>query len=134
MDRKHVRTGRKPPGGKRPGAGRPPGSKNTLPLGAVAAVKAAGLRVPGSASEAQRELANRALQRIADVLEEGVHFTAAGHVLKAATILREEICGPVKQKVEHSFADMTDEQLEARKREIIARDSTSATKPPEPGE
>lgn len=113
MPRNYVPNG-KPNGGKRPGAGRKPGSRNTLPLGAVAAVRSAGLRVPDSATEAQRQLADRALVRVADVLEEGVSSFQAGHVLKAATILREEVCGPAKQKVEHSFSDMTDEQLEAK--------------------
>lgn len=34
------------------------------------------------------------------------------------------------EKVEHSFSDLTDEQLEARKAEILAK-AVSATRPPE---
>ena len=133
MTRKHRATGKKPPGGARPGAGRPPGTKNTLPLGAVAALKAAGLRVPPAASEAEKALADRALQRIADVLEEKVWHTSAGHVLKAAQTIREEVCGPVKQRVEHSFSDMSDEQFEAEKARLQAKWAVSGTPPPTSG-
>jgi hypothetical protein len=88
-------------GGKRPGAGRPPGSKDVLPHGAVAAIKAAGLRVPKDATPAERELADRALVRIADVMEERVSSFGAFSVLTAARGLREEICGKVADKHEH---------------------------------
>ena len=85
----------------------------------MAAVKAAGLRVPDSATPAQRELADRALQRIAAVMEENVNPMAASFVLKASTVLREEVCGQMKQRVEHSFDGMTDEQLEARFKSLV---------------
>lgn len=88
-------------GGKRPGAGRPLGAKNVLPQGAVLAIKAAGLRVPQTATPAERELADRALSRIADVMEERVHSFGAFSVLTAARGLREEICGKVADKHEH---------------------------------
>lgn len=129
MGRKHRATGNKPPGGKRAGAGRPLGVKNTLALGEVAAVKAAGLRVPESATPEHRALANRALERIAAVMEEKVSYLQATPVLKASTTIREEICGPVKQRVEHSFDGLTDEQLEAKYRALVG-DGTTATKPP----
>lgn len=96
-------------GGKRDGSGRRPGSKNALALGEVAAVKAAGLRVPESATPAERTLADRALQRIASVMEETVSGFASTAVLKAATHIREEVCGAIKQKLEvsadRSFAE-----------------------------
>lgn len=97
--RKHVATGN-PKGGKRPGAGRPQGSKNTLPLGAVKAIKVAGLRVPESATPQERQLADRALERIVDVMEERVFaFGGQAHaVLTAARGIREEICGKVADK------------------------------------
>lgn len=114
MARKYHSNGN-PNGGKRDGAGRKAGTKNALALGEVAATKAAGLRVPESATPAQRALADRALQRIAAVMEERVGGFASTAVLKAATHIREEICGAVKQKIEHSgFDTLTDEQLEAR--------------------
>lgn len=100
--RPHRATGRKPPGGARPGAGRPEGSTNALPMGAIQAIKALNLRVPESTPEPLKALANRALERVADVLEEEVDFRQANAVLKAATMLREEICGPVAQQVKHS--------------------------------
>ncbi|WP_199741925.1 hypothetical protein [Corallococcus sp. CA047B] len=63
------------------------------------------LRVPASAEPAAKALADRAFQRVVDVLEERVGFQQAGHVLKAATIIREEVCGPLAQKLEHSGPD-----------------------------
>lgn len=89
-------------GGKRPGAGRPRGSKNILPAGAVAAIKACGLRVPKDATPAERELADRALQRVADVMEEQVSSFQSFAVLTAARTIREEVCGPVVKKVDVS--------------------------------
>jgi hypothetical protein len=120
LARKYVPNG-KPNGGKRQGAGRPAGSKNTLELGEVRAIKAAGLRIPEHATEEQRNLADRAQQRIIDVMEEGVHYLSATSVLKAATHLREEICGAVKQKVEHSLNNLTDEELAAQYRAALAK-------------
>lgn len=129
--RKHVANG-KPQGGARSGAGRKPGTKNALPKGAVKAIKAAGLRVPYGASAAQRDLADRAQQRIIDVME-GKVGRHSQPVLNAARVLREEICGPVKQKIEHSFDGMTDEQIAERYAEITG--STSVAAPPkEPAE
>jgi hypothetical protein len=81
------------------------GSTNTLPLGEVRAVKAAGLRVPENATPEQRELADRTQQRIIDVMEERVHFQMATPVLKAATTLREEVCGKVADKHELTGKD-----------------------------
>jgi hypothetical protein len=97
LDRKKGKHGglRNPPGG------RPAGSTNALPLGSVKAIKAAGLRVPEAAKPEARELADEALSLIVDVMRGGVHFTEAPTRLKAATRLREEICGPLDQKHIH---------------------------------
>lgn len=122
LDRKHRATGKKPPGGKRAGAGRKPGP-NALGYGEVAAVKAAGLRVPESASEAERALADRCQERLIDVMEGKVFHKLAPSVLGAARHLREEICGPMKQRVEHSFDGLTDEQLEAKYRALMAKEA-----------
>jgi len=92
-----------------------------LELGEVSALKAAGLRVPDNATEAQRALADWCQQRIIDVVAGNVFHKLAPSVLGGAKSLREEICGPVKQKVEHSFSDMTDEQLEAKYRALVAK-------------
>jgi hypothetical protein len=92
-------------GGKRPGAGRPAGSKNALGYGEVKALKAAGLRVPEKAPEAHRELADEALGAMIDVMRGDVSYLQAPAVLKAATAIRAEICGPVPTKLEHTGAD-----------------------------
>lgn len=103
--RKHRATGKKPPGGARPGAGRPKGSRNALPYGAVQAVAALNLRIPEGTPPAAKELADKAFARVVDVLEEVVDFRQAGAVLKAASMIREEICGPIAQKHEVAGKD-----------------------------
>lgn len=120
MPRNYKPNGR-PNGGRREGSGRPAGSKNTLGLGEVRALKALGLRVPEGASEEQRTYALHTESRIIDVMSGDVSPALAMAVLKAATALREEQLGPVKQRVEHSFDGLTDEQLEAKYRAVLAR-------------
>lgn len=112
-NRKHRGTGN-PRGGKRTGAGRKKGTFNALPLGAVQAIQAMGYRVPEGAQEHLRQVADRAWERIQDVMEGRVDFKAMQPVLKAACVLREEVCGSLTQKHEHSFSGMTDAQLQAR--------------------
>lgn len=113
--RPHRATGKKPPGGARPGAGRPEGTINALPYGSVQALKGLRLRVPEGAAPEAAELADRAFARVVDVLEERVHFQQAGHVLKAATMVREEICGPMAQKHEVGGVDGGALVVEVRK-------------------
>lgn len=91
-----------PRGGHRPGAGRPKGARNALPQGSVKAIKAIGLRVPEDATAEARATANRAFERIVDVMEEGVSPLMANSVLTAARHLREEICGAVPKRQEIS--------------------------------
>ena len=110
-------------GGRRPGAGRPKGSTNALGYGEAKAVHACKLRLPKDATPEAEYLAQRALQRIVDVMEGGVSHLESGSVLKAATRLREEVCGSLTQKVEHSIADQTDEQLQARLDALRAQDA-----------
>lgn len=93
-------------GGRRdPPGGRPRGSTNALPLGAVNAVKAAKLRIPEGTPPEDVELAEEAKQRIIDVMRERVDFKAAPHVLKASTRLRDEVCGPIVHKTEVTGKD-----------------------------
>jgi hypothetical protein len=96
-----VKTGEKPPGGKREGAGRPTGANLTLEYGEVKALKAMNLRVPETASEEVKFLAERATQRIIHVMEEKVSPLIANNVLRAATWLREETCGVLATRLEH---------------------------------
>jgi hypothetical protein len=91
-------------GGKREGAGRPPGSRNTLPTGTVRALKAQRLRVPADASPEAAEVAGRALERLVDVLEGRVRSHKALATLKAVAMVREEVCGPIEKKLRVSGA------------------------------
>jgi hypothetical protein len=90
--RKHVRTGKKPPGGKREGAGRVRGTLNSLGYGEVRALKVAGLRVPDEATADDARLADAALGRAIDVMMGQVHKDDAPHILKAATYVRAQVC------------------------------------------
>lgn len=112
-------------GGRRPGAGRPKGSKNALEYGEVAAIAATKLRIPEGAEPEVKALAARALVRIAHIMEEGVPSNQGRTVLAAATRIREEACGPLAQKVEHTgrvqLESLTDDQLEAKYRAIQER-------------
>jgi hypothetical protein len=104
--RKHVRTG-KPIGGQREGAGRKPGSNNALPSGSVQAIKGLKWRVPDGAPPEAAGLADEAFAKIVAVMREEVD-TSFGHaaaVLKASAIVREEVCGPIAQKVNHADAN-----------------------------
>lgn len=110
-------------GGKRQGAGRPNGSKNTLDYGEVAALAAAKLRPPPpDAPKEVHQLAARALQRITHVMEEGVWEKHGRNVLAAATRIREEACGPLTQRlVVSGLETLTDEQLTARLKAITEK-------------
>jgi hypothetical protein len=58
-----------------------------------------GIRSPKDLPPEHQALADRALQRIVDVMEEEVHSKRAKGVLSAAIEIREEICGPKTQKI-----------------------------------
>jgi hypothetical protein len=99
-----------PRGGKRPGAGRPKNSDLTyaFPDGFVQATKImkkpvpevpAGHRVPKEVSALARDAADYAFQRYIDVAAGRVRADRASSVLKAATEIRKEVCGPIAQKV-----------------------------------
>lgn len=103
-DRKHRATGQ-PKGGKRPGAGKPLGTKQVLEYGEVKAIKAAGLRVPEAASPGAREVADEALATLIDGMRGELSYLEGPMQVKCAVRLREEICGPLAQKLEHSGPD-----------------------------
>lgn len=84
--------------------GRPPGSKNALPYGAVTAIKAMKFRVKKEylANDAACEIAGDSFERIVKVMHGAVHSRKAPSVLKAAVTLREEICEPVVKEAKVS--------------------------------
>ena len=103
----HPATKRKGRGGKRPGAGRPAGSTNTLEYGEVKAVKSLGWRVPEAAPQPIAAVADEAWDKIVAVMR-GEVSSAEGHaanVLRASFRLRDEACGPLAQKINHGDAD-----------------------------
>ncbi len=91
-------------GGKREGAGRKPGP-NTLRYGEVKALAACKLRLPADAPPEHEQLAAFGLERIIAVAAGVVPAFKAGATLKAATRIREEVCGPLPQRQEHTGKD-----------------------------
>jgi hypothetical protein len=77
-----------------------PRGLSTLEERAVRVAAPRGLRHPKNIPPEYAPLADRALQRIVDVMEENVHSKRARGVLAAAVEIREEICGPKVQKIE----------------------------------
>lgn len=57
-------------------------------------------RVPDNVSEDMKILADRSMERLSEVLEGSVPPDLAGHVIKAAGMLREEICGSITKSVD----------------------------------
>lgn len=99
-------------------------------------MKAAGLRVPESATTDQRELADEALGVIVELMrgevrklrrpeDKAVESIPVPLDLRArmAVRVREEVCGELKQKVElsGSLDTLTDEQLQARLAALLAK-------------
>lgn len=98
-----------PRGGKRTGAGRKTGSVDTVnrlkPRGATSALKSLRHRVPEGTPDALADIAGEAFQAIVDVMR-GESYGAEGFtILSASKLVREEVCGPVKQKHEVTGAD-----------------------------
>jgi hypothetical protein len=92
-------------GGKRPGAGRPKGSRNALERGEVQALKALRRRVPKDAEPGDVALADEARDVILQAMRGGIHWQECPPRLKAATWVREEVCGPRPTKIEASGPD-----------------------------
>ena len=110
-----------------------------LPKSAAKAIRAANRRVPDDATEEDRQVAQEAFDRIVDVmrgkvqtvravtrtvdaetgevLDEGGSITVQSPnlVLQAAKIVREDICQPHSQRIEHSGdAELIDAIRDAR--------------------
>lgn len=107
--RKHRATGKKPPGGARKGAGRPVGVVEALERGEVAAIRALNLRVPPGADPVAAAVANEAFGTLVDIMRGLVRGPDAALRRSSAKDIREEICGPVAQKV--NLADANGEKL-----------------------
>lgn len=75
--------------------GRPLGSKNSLPLGTVKALRAMKMRVPQTATPEEAEIAGWAFERMCQATAGLVHSRRAPTVLKGAIAIREEVCGPL---------------------------------------
>lgn len=90
-------------GGKRPGAGRPKGSRDVLPRGVVKALKALRHRVPEGMKPEVAALADEALGTYVEVMRGKVKRFARER-LAAAALVREEVCGKAAQKVDHGGA------------------------------
>lgn len=82
------------------GKGRKKGSRNSLPQGAVGAIKGLHYRVPEGTAEPLAAVADEAFDRIVQVMREKVSPFASYAVLNAAKRVRDEVCGPLTQKVE----------------------------------
>lgn len=80
-------------------SGKRRGAISGLEARAVRVLAPRGVRIPKELAPEYHDLANRALQRIVDVMEEEVHSKRAKGVLSAAIEIREELCGPKVQKI-----------------------------------
>lgn len=93
-------------GGSRPGAGRPPKTDEPareyprLKYFERDAVRGLRHRVPDDVHPVAKDLADHAFVRIVDVMDERVDPEHAANVLKAAVLVRDEICGPIAKKLE----------------------------------
>lgn len=63
--------------------------------------QASGIRLPDGLKPEAVDLAERAMARIVDVAMERVAPEVAPSVLKAAMRIRDEVCGPIVQRLEH---------------------------------
>lgn len=81
-------------------AGRPPGSKNPLTRGAIQAIRSLRYRVPVGTPEPVGVLADEALATVANVMLHAGRGSMSR--LAAAKLMREEACGPIAQRFEHS--------------------------------
>ena len=141
--RKHVATGN-PRGGFREGAGRPVGSKDTVPKGFKKASKIARFRAPEGTPEDVANIADKAFRRILRIMNGKIDYQSAGPQLKAACVVREEICGSIKQTIEHQGKNggpveifLTDEERKNRVLEILneaAKRTNSASESDKGGE
>ncbi len=82
----------------KPGTGRKQGSKNNGLYGSRRALKTLHWRVPADAPKDVARLADKALDCIVDIMRHP--RPGAADALKAAAMIREEICGAVARRLE----------------------------------
>ena len=85
--------------GKRRGGGKRPRAASKRPTSAAAASRAIGWRVPREAPDDIRAVADEALQTITSVMRGG-DAGERGARLRAAVRVREEVCGPIVQRID----------------------------------
>ena len=79
-------------------AGRPPGSTNALPKGCVQAVLSLRHRTPKDLDPELVAVADEAFGVIVRAMRGEFHFQDAGPRIRAATTVREELCGKVEER------------------------------------
>jgi hypothetical protein len=104
----------------KPGPGRPPGSDNALPLGAVGAIKSLRHRLPEGLPEEVVEVADRAMGTVIAVMDGKIYHDTMAR-LGAAKYVREEICGPIAQKIEHTGLEGLAERIREARMRVAAR-------------
>jgi hypothetical protein len=82
------------------GPGRPAGSTNALPLGAVGAIKSLRRTPPEGAPQEDLDLAEETFATVVKVMRGDTLVGLALPRLKAATLIRDEVCGPMVRRVE----------------------------------
>jgi len=95
--------------------GRPPGTPNVLPYGAVKALGTAKYRVRKDIDIAQRQdasdVAGYALERMVQVLGGSINHRKGPTILKAAIAVREEMCEPIVKEVKVGGAISLEEMV-----------------------
>lgn len=95
------------------------GVTDPLPKGAVSAIKGLRYRVPKDTPEILGDLADEAFDSVVSVMRDKGNPMTSFSRLNAARLVREEICGPIKQVVQHEGLEALGVRLhDARQREI----------------
>jgi len=102
------------------GPGRPQGSTNALPRGAVGALKALRHRVPEGIPEPLAEIADEAFDVVVSCMRGDVSSELTGR-LSASKYVREEICGPIAQKLEVNLGKGLAERIKKGRERVAAR-------------
>jgi len=104
----------------KPGPGRPVGSTNALPGGAVGAIKALRHRMPEGLPVDVVEVADRAMGTVIAVMDGQVTWDTQAR-LSAAKYVREEICGPMVQKVELTLGKGLADRIKKGRERVATR-------------